>query len=274
MNEKCYALICDAVGSMKLSRDEWELLDERLNLTKKVISAYFQTDLCSDVILSGGDGLEALFTNLNSCAEAFYLISSIMFPFKMRGGIGAGHVSKKTVNANTVDCPGAFFKARSALNATKEDEKTLYFYIDSFSDDTNYGGLINSSFSLLSLLTKHQREVFNLFCFLSPVSNSSRPSFLKPLLLQKFIGGGIENGLSNIDKQVYVKTINEIKKRELEMLECKYSFPPFMNVIVANLCSSSRQNISKAKKSGIFDIIKTMQVVSLDLISDYDHKNK
>ena len=167
MKDKCYALICDSIGSMKLSKEGWSLLNEKLILSKKVITNYYSNQLRSDVIFSGGDGLEMIFDDIVNCTESFFLLSSIMYPFKVRCGIGEGFVSFKSNSSFQIDCPEALFKARAALNQAKKDNKMFYTFLDAYKDDSNSSSLINSAFILLDDLTDRQRAYFNLFSFLS-----------------------------------------------------------------------------------------------------------
>lgn len=162
MNKTCMTkiavLIADVVKSKEI--DDRESLQE--NLKKELERVTKESEnLVSTPSIVRGDEIEVAYETALECFLQFERIEYILYPHRLRGGIGIGTIDTG-IRENVSEMDGAAFHlARNALKETKKTgEKSV---VSIRSGNTEWDEMINTVLRLLSAIkeewTQREREI-------------------------------------------------------------------------------------------------------------------
>ncbi|KXA98442.1 hypothetical protein AKJ40_04770 [candidate division MSBL1 archaeon SCGC-AAA259M10] len=157
-SRKIAVLIADVVKSREI--DDREGLQENLKEELERVSKESE-NLVSTPSIMRGDEIEVAHENALGCFLQFERLEDILFPHRLKGGIGIGTFDTGIrENVSEMDGP-AFHLARDALKESKKTGGRSIVYIRS--GNTEWDELINTVLSLLSAVkedwTRREREI-------------------------------------------------------------------------------------------------------------------
>lgn len=266
------ALIADIIQSKKS--------EERYGIQKKIIQIIdflnkaFEDKLVKKVEISSGDSFQGLFDSPGTAFLYIRMIQMLIYPTKIRAGIGVGTLDymDKDYGTNLLDGE-AYHNAKNAIDIISASRKeAVYFNIKS----SNHV-LANSINTMLDMYYK-LRQIFGV--------NSLRISLVNELLNPMSINGEINYLERTSDKEIdlindiiknsfirrSVKNINEINALSILIVKETEPFKIIENsnnkgknassadfVLrgiqddVANVIGTSRQNVQKYYSKGVAD---------------------
>ncbi len=266
------ALIADIIQSRKS--------EERYGIQKKIIQIIdflnkaFEDKLVKKVEISSGDSFQGLFDSPGTAFLYIRMIQMLIYPTKIRAGIGVGTLDymDKDYGTNLLDGE-AYHNAKNAIDIISASRKeAVYFNIKS----SNHV-LANSINTMLDMYYK-LRQIFGV--------NSLRISLVNELLNPMSINGEINYLERTSDKEIdlindiiknsfirrSVKNINEINALSILIVKETEPFKIIENsnnkgknassadfVLrgiqddVANVIGTSRQNVQKYYSKGVAD---------------------
>ena len=264
------ALIADIIQSRKS--------EERYGIQKKIIQIIdflnkaFEDKLVKKVEISSGDSFQGLFDSPGTAFLYIRMIQMLIYPTKIRAGIGTLDYMDKDYGTNLLDGE-AYHNAKNAIDIISASRKeAVYFNIKS----SNHV-LANSINTMLDMYYK-LRQIFGV--------NSLRISLVNELLNPMSINGEINYLERTSDKEIdlindiiknsfirrSVKNINEINALSILIVKETEPFKIIENsnnkgknassadfVLrgiqddVANVIGTSRQNVQKYYSKGVAD---------------------
>lgn len=127
---KHYVINIDLVDSKKLN--DWERFDVQNKLLEvvEIINLVYSDYLIKELNVSAGDSIQGIFKSIVSIYNAFLLIQNMMFPQKIRAGIGYGSLNQNMLNNYTDKNSNiydgiAYHLARNALDKAKKNMKSI-----------------------------------------------------------------------------------------------------------------------------------------------------
>ncbi len=157
-NESIAVLIADLVKSREIEDRERVQKDLKNEIEK--VSEESKT-LISTPSIVRGDEIEIAYENAADCFLQFEKIENILFPRKLRGGIGVGSVDTGIRESVSEMDGSAFHRAREALEESKKTGETPILRIKS--KDSGLDEVVNTVFGLLYAIreewTKREREL-------------------------------------------------------------------------------------------------------------------
>ena len=157
-SKKIAVLIADIVKSREINNREMVQKDLKKELERMSRES---ENLVSTPSLLRGDEIEAAFENPLECFLQFERIEDILFPHKLRGGIGIGTVDTGiSESVSEMDGP-AFHLAREALNESEKTGEKSVILVKS--ENTEWDEMINTVLRLFSAVkeewTQREREI-------------------------------------------------------------------------------------------------------------------
>lgn len=137
---KYYVMNLDLVDSKKLDEDERYNVQNKLLRVVGIINMLYSDFLVKDFNVSAGDSAQGIFKTLVSTYNAYLLIENLMYPQKIRAGIGYGSLNYMMLNtyvdkdSNIYDGT-AFHLARKALEKAKKNKLSIYIETENENDE-------------------------------------------------------------------------------------------------------------------------------------------
>lgn len=137
---KYYVMNLDLVDSKKLDEDERYNVQNKLLRVVGIINMLYSDFLVKDFNVSAGDSAQGIFKTLVSTYNAYLLIENLMYPQKIRAGIGYGSLNTMMLNtyvdkdSNIYDGT-AFHLARKALEKAKKNKLSIYIETENENDE-------------------------------------------------------------------------------------------------------------------------------------------
>lgn len=168
MMDKYVAIIGDIVNSKNI--DNRSEVQYQLKNIVECLNLKYQNDIMFNLRISLGDEVQGVFRLGGNIISVIEDLEMMMYPVRMRFGIGVGEVDEDYVSDNTLEMDGsAYHYARAMISAIKNQElkNSDSFTFVKFNSDSNVDNIINSIFILASTLkikwTSRQREVITTY---------------------------------------------------------------------------------------------------------------
>ena len=167
------ALMMDIVNSKKITKDNREELQKYIKTCLLVLNNLFKPSLEFDVIFSAGDEFQGLFANPHSAFMYFRLLRMILYPLKIRCGIGVGDWEVRINDGTSSEQDGsAYHNARNAIQETEAMEGHNVLLDSNDNNDFLINTLLNASIHLTGMQSDYQSEISFIVELLNPLMDS------------------------------------------------------------------------------------------------------
>jgi len=168
------ALMMDIVNSKKITKDNREELQKYIKTCLLVLNKLFRPSLEFDVIFSAGDEFQGLFANPYSAFMYFRLLKMILYPLKIRCGIGVGDWEVRINDGTSSEQDGsAYHYARNAIQETEAMEGHNVLLDSNDNNDFLINTLLNASIHLTGMQSDYQSEISFIVELLNPLLDST-----------------------------------------------------------------------------------------------------
>lgn len=150
-------------------------VQEKLKQVLHAINKKYNSDIAAKFMITLGDEFQGLLHNGENTMKIIEDIRSIMYPVRIRFGIGIGGVSTSISQMETREIDGpCYYNARNAIDYLKKNEKRYQSNdadtrIEIEDDVSNISSLMNTVFSLMSVIeqnwTERQRTIIYDYAF-------------------------------------------------------------------------------------------------------------
>lgn len=257
------AFVADIVNSRKLQKADREHIQVFIKECMAVLNIIFKPSLEFDVVFSAGDEVQGLFVSPSAAYLYIRLFKLLLYPLKLRCGIGVGEWEVRIKNGTTNEQDGsAYHYARAAILAAHEKNDCSIL----FNSKNEYDIFINT-FINTSLL----------------YSNGHSQKQHQLLLLTELTNPFYETG--SMDMEAFPKLLSLVEKdKDLIIAGDFEPYNVFSPVIADNkltlassmmkglpkkisgILNTSRQNVDKVIKSGHIAEIRSVDTAVLLLI--------
>jgi hypothetical protein len=140
------ALAADVINSKKLKKEEREHSQLLIRDCLVILNSLFRPSLEFEVAFSAGDEVQGLFKSPEAAYLYVRLLKLLLYPLKLRCGIGAGEWEVRIPNGTTNEQDGsAYHNARTAINAAHEKNSCSILFNSKTENDIFINTLINTS---------------------------------------------------------------------------------------------------------------------------------
>ena len=169
------ALLVDVKQSKKYSDEDRLKLQIYMQSCINALNEFFVKDLELEVVINAGDSMQGLFKNTTAAVMYFRLLELMMYPVRIRGGIGVGawniQIGKWDVELEYVSSAQqdgqTFHRARTAIQEVyKKQQHNLRICTGGEDTFTNY--LLNASLIMKSEQMEKQNQVLMILELLYP----------------------------------------------------------------------------------------------------------
>ncbi|NLX63506.1 MAG: hypothetical protein GX022_01820 [Clostridiaceae bacterium] len=182
------ALIIDLEKSRAYSIEKRIAIQQYFIKAINCLNDVFSKALAKDVEFSAGDEVQGLFRFPESAYLYLRLLSMMIFPIKLRAGIGLGDWDVKIENASTTAQDGTVYhNARYAINNAKNAPGYPVLFCSGQEMDLYINSIINTSFVLTNNLSKYQSELMLLLELLFPIDYHETLDYEKVKLVLDFV---------------------------------------------------------------------------------------
>lgn len=153
MENKYIAVIADIIDSKKIK--DRQIVQDKLRKTLDIINGKYQSIIKAKFIITLGDEFQGLLSNNNQVVDLINDIELLMYPTKLRFGIGVGVITTTIIYDKSNEIDGsAYHNARFMIN---ELDKRKNKYEGSYTNimyksDSSNDDLINTIYSLVSII--------------------------------------------------------------------------------------------------------------------------
>ena len=279
MDEQYCALIIDLVKSKSYTIDIRNSIQHMMWKTISALNSLFHSSMLRSVDFNAGDEIQGLFVSAQSAYMYYRLFSMIMFPVKIRAGIGMGSWDVCLENKGTTGQDGrAYHNARHAIECTDENEGYPILLFSGNRKDAIINTVTGTAALLCDEQSIYQNQLLLLAELLAPVKvkgienlyemhnvnvndilqmknefNHCMSIAEKALPLDK-IQYGIEKHIMQFDQDDICEEqtffVTHGKKRGL-------------STCLAELLQISRQSIDKSLRAGNVFIIRNMAITAI-----------
>ncbi len=268
------ALIVDVVKSRKY-KDERLLLQSLLKNSINYLNSVFKKWIIKDVVFSSGDEMQGLFLSDEAAYLYFRKLQIIVSPIKLRCGIGRGKVEFLIDGWNSTEIDGlAYHNAREAINKINHKDEYFMCYKSGLGMDLIINSLLHSQDFLnerklvTTTLIEEIVEVMHPIVLSEEMALNTNLDDLRKIFREK--NKFIE--LSNLSKREIGESKIDYEKMtvngyvDVSTLKIDYYNDLFLDVFfkkglstpIANILSTSRQNIDKRIISGRIKEIRNL----------------
>ena len=269
------ALMIDLKKSRSYSIDSRNIIQHQLIYTCDKLNAVFSKSIIKKVEFSGGDEVQGLFCEPSAAYLYFRLFEVLVYPIKIRAGIGLGKWDVKINNVGSTAQDGeVYHNARRAIDNVDNIEDCSVLFYSGNPEDIYINSLICSASTITNNLTKTQQVLAYCTELLSPiVSKKTMDINLVSQILFNHLDNDFANILSDTDKNHILFRINCNIIRPIIVEDIKDVF--YVNSgkqrglpqKISLLLSKSRQSIDKSLKDGN---IYTARNLSLTAIKTFE----
>ena len=123
--EMNYIAVIGDIKDSKLIENRGQI-QEKLNRALKQINEIYQDDIASKFIITLGDEFQGLLKNEEHLIGIVKYIQQVMYPVKLRFGIGIGEIRTDIFYEAAIGADGpAYYEARKVITELREQEKKL-----------------------------------------------------------------------------------------------------------------------------------------------------
>lgn len=120
-----YIAVIGDIKDSKLIENRGQI-QEKLNRALKQINEIYQDDIASKFIITLGDEFQGLLKNKEHLIGIVKYIQQVMYPVKLRFGIGIGEIRTDIFYEAAIGADGpAYYEARKVITELREQEKKL-----------------------------------------------------------------------------------------------------------------------------------------------------
>jgi len=182
------ALIIDLEKSRSYSIEERVAIQQYFIKSISCLNKIFSKALEKEVEFSAGDEVQGLFRYPEAAYLYLRMLSMIIFPVKIRAGIGMGDWDVKIEDASTTAQDGTVYhNARYAINNVKSATGCSVLFCSGQELDLYVNSLINTSFALTNNLSKYQSELMLLLELLYPIDYCETLDYKKVRQILDFV---------------------------------------------------------------------------------------
>ena len=266
------ALIIDIKNSRKYEENDRGSIQNYIKESITLLNDLFRPALKFEIIFSGGDEVQGLFSNPSAAFLYYRLLNMIIHPVKTRAGLGIGSWDIKIIGGSSTEQDGsAYHNARNAIN--KDNEKDDYNLIvnSGDEDDIFVNTYLNASSLLMNLQTEKQSQLLLLIELLYPIikSDSMDMDFLASLndLIHKktryeYFSKNNWTSIQNDDLAIQEIGSNYILNYTFNHIG---RIKGLTNQLV-KITGATRQNIEKTMKAGNVNQIREINIVTLKIM--------
>jgi hypothetical protein len=286
MKKKYAAFILDIKNSKSMDEEVRGNCQKKLLKIVEFINNIFFIGLEEKIVFAAGDSVQGLFNNANNAVLSYHLVKHLFYPYEIRCGIGFGTINEiiktikeedKHLNSNFVD-GNSYHLAINAINTAKEKNYNILIFSDNYKNDIVINQILHTCMTLELLQTPYQKDVFNMFNLLFPISygNKQINSFYYDFVI-KFLKSNLQRYKIIKDKfyydDLYLRISQYLSKNQIddEKTFIKQGIfidtliPPSLNEYSAQLLGVTRQNIEQKVEKGNFNEIRKLEVLAVML---------
>lgn len=286
MKKKYAAFVLDIKNSKGMEEDIRAECQKKLLKITEFINNIFSSNLEEKIVFASGDSVQGLFDNVKNAVGCYYLAKFLLYPFQLRCGIGFGEINEyikhikntdKHLDSNFVD-GSSYHLAINALNTAKERNYNILIFSDSPQDDIVINQVFKTSMTLEELQTSYQKDIFDIFNLLFPITYGSKQinSFYYDFVIKILKGNLIKYKIIQEKfyyDDLYLRISQYLTKNRLydeKVLQDQRIFyesviPASLNDYVASLLGVTRQNIEQKVEKGNFNEIRKLDVLAVML---------
>lgn len=140
------ALVADIINSKKILKEDREQSQLFIIDCLSVLNSLFKPSLEFEVAFSAGDEVQGLFRTPEAAYMYIRLLKLLLYPLKLRCGIGAGEWEVRIPDGTTNEQDGsAYHNARTAIRAAHEKNSCCILFNSKNENDIFINTLINTS---------------------------------------------------------------------------------------------------------------------------------
>lgn len=250
----------------------------------KILNAYFRDELEFEVTFSAGDEIQGLFIDSTSAYMYFRLLEMLLYPVRIRAGIGVGEWNVKINNGLSTQQDGpAYHRARQAIEEVYGSQ-LHNIKINSGGNDTLANQLINSTLFLKRQQQTMQNyvQILNEFVYPFEVNHKDISIYRDGALDIMSIKAEASNVILNGKKSIHAHANISIRNNyDIEEYIQPLVVDPFQDdveehIAIKNVQStlgyilnSSRQNVANIMKRGNILKIRELDYVALQYLLKY-----
>lgn len=263
---KYSALIVDVIDSRKYN-DRY-IVQELLKVSIDYLNKKFSESIIKNVMISGGDEIQGLFKT-NTAAFLYYRkLQLLLFPIKIRGGLGRGSIKYNNENWISTEIDGAaYYNARKAITSIPDKGSNVIFYNSENEENKYLNMLLLSNSEIKNRQSNTVKTIELLLDIIYPIINKDDninyledSFFYKQLLELKYNISNNKLLSSSINKYESSITYSKIFLPEIifnNIEPCYYDYSEKdklfiddfwkkgFSTIIAEVLDTSRQNIDK-----------------------------
>jgi len=311
--EKFYAVMIDMVGSKKMNEADRYISQKHFLKSIKVINYVYANKIKLPMTMSSGDSIQGLFNDVESAYCAYYLIRHLLFPCRIRCGIGVGEINMEIANNikernSNINDGLAYHLAKNAIDEAKEYGKEIVIKkgisfdvplnvllqeeeMDSFSRASIYA-LINIISPIADKDFSNSANYLKMVsCFITDISKLYRSKGEKELCKEdlmfslelksnrmnsnNFIN---EENVFNMLKNEILNTFNPISEKQyqeyLMVSERSTTINADTRKIIRNLTGTSSQNINNIILSANMEQLRKKYISKIELLKVIYNKDE
>jgi len=174
------ALIVDLEKSRSYTPEVRNSIQNYILSVMRALNELYENSLAKEVEFSAGDEVQGLFFSPESAYLYLRMLSMLVFPVKVRAGIGIGEWNIKIENESTTAQDGpAYYNARYAINNAKDTSGYPVLIYSGKAEDLFLNAVINASIVLTTNHSEYQNELMLLSELLYPVDYGQAFDFNK-----------------------------------------------------------------------------------------------
>lgn len=282
MKKQYSALMMDLVNSKKYKNDERLELQNKIGLVLDELNRLFHRSIHKYVYFSAGDEVQGLFDSPQAAYHYYRLFSMLLYPVKLRAGIGVGTWDIQLADKGTTGQDGtAYHHARIAIEKADETEGVLLY--SGYSIDYIINSTINAATLLCQNQTGRQNEYYLLAEVISPLAEDQIINMSAlPLTLVKLFPLTEEHeenlfplyadrifSQSLLNEQPIVKPHRQIQTNSTETFFITSGKQWGLSTAISGITGVSRQNVDNIIKAGNIYTIRNLSIAAAKAMEQF-----
>lgn len=167
------ALMIDIIDSRRLASEDREPLQVHVKDCIQVLNGIFEPSLEKEVIFSAGDEVQGLFRESTAALLYARLFRRLIFPIKVRVGIGVGGWETRIDSGTSNEQDGSsYHKARAAISSLSDSDNSSIRVNSGSKDDIFVNTYIDSSLLIERKQSTYQAQLLLLMEIMFPIFDS------------------------------------------------------------------------------------------------------
>ena len=284
---KYSALIIDITDSKALNEEKRYKVQQNLEKITNVVNDIYNNNIIVYLSFASGDSVQGSFDALKTAYKAYSLIKNLIFPYKIKAGIGYGKLNEKILTAfskndSNIHDGESYHLAKEAIDAAKKINKPLIINTKEKLDD-NLNILINDQD--LQSLTNQRQAIYTLINIFTPINievyeglKTNKETFI-PIIND--ISNYYRNNSKDITEQLTIQETSKIvnkfllQNNDFDLYNKEFSLLNGTTIykqtreILKELTNTSEQNINKIIKSANIDLLRKREIAKIKLLEAY-----